>query len=137
MQRRPLAVFVVTFQGFFLASPGPLSVLSHLCPASSEGLLQGSGKSLATVIAGIDMASSSLAHVLSLQAVRRDSEECEPGPFLLQTGHQQLNSNTGAPLYSGLSWAPSGEGIMIPGKTRSHLPQELLVQMKRLHLKDH
>lgn len=37
-----LPLSVITFQGFFLASPVPPNTLSHPHPTSSEGLLQGS-----------------------------------------------------------------------------------------------
>lgn len=63
-----------------------------------------------------DMAFFSQSHILSLQAVRRDSEAHETDPFLLELGQQQMNKGTRGPLYSGLTWDLRREGIMIPGE---------------------
>lgn len=71
--------------------------------------------------AGIDAAPFNQSHIP--QAARGDSEAHEPGPSLPEGEHQQMNRGTGAPLCSGLSWAPGGEGIMIPGKIGQYLPQ--------------
>lgn len=63
-----------------------------------------------------DMAFFTQSHILSLQAVRRDSEAHETDPFLLELGQQQMNKGTRGPLYSGLTWDLRREGITIPGK---------------------
>lgn len=70
------------------------------------------------VITSTDMAFFSQSHILSLQAVRRDSEAHETDPFLPELGKQQMNRGTRGPLYSGLTWDLRREGITKPGKMR-------------------
>ena len=50
------------------------------------------------VITSTDMAFFSQSHILSLQAVRRDSEAHETDPFLPELGKQQMNRGTRGPL---------------------------------------